>query len=134
MEGMNFIVSDGPAVGGGAAVGGAAPGEGGGFVMSRDEMDAQLKRLQQLRERIKIQLQHAVPLWTIESPGQDPASLRNTEAANNSGNYYRGHLLRQSGYLSTIIEKMQDALGIIEETDEQAGVDVKKLDAPEGPF
>lgn len=124
LAGMNFIVSDTPA-GGGAA--GAMPGAG-GFVMGRDEMDAQLTRLQELRRRIDQQQREAVPLWTIQSPGEDPASLRNTEAANNSGRYYLGHLQRQSGYVSTIIEKMQRALGVLGEADEQAGKDIAKQD------
>lgn len=128
LDDMNFFVSDTPTGGGGAA-GGAALGGTSGFMMSRDEMDTELKRLEDLRRRIEDQIQAAAPLWSIQSPGQGPASLRNTEAANNSGQYYRGHLLRQSGYLSTIITKMQNALGIVEETDAQAGKDIVKQGA-----
>ncbi|WP_158684565.1 hypothetical protein [Amycolatopsis orientalis] len=120
LTGASFFVADGQA--GGASGGGGAPG----FYLSKDAMTAELTNLQKLQERIKGQLEAARPMWSILSPGQDPASLRNTDASNNSGYHYRDHLLRQSAYLNSIIQKMQDALGIHEAHDEQAGKDIKQ--------
>ncbi|MEC3980850.1 hypothetical protein [Amycolatopsis sp. H20-H5] len=89
-------------------------------------MTTELGNLKTLRARIEDQLRNAIPMWTIQSPGQDPASLRNTDANNTSGNYYRGHLMRESAYLSSVIQKMDDALGIHEANDRQAGNDLNQ--------
>ncbi len=129
LTGANFFLTDGPAGGGGASGGGGgAPG----FYLSKDAMTAELTNLQNLQKRIDKQIDAARPMWSITPPGQDPASLRNTDASNNSGNYYRGHLLRQSAYLDSIIQKMKDALGIHTAHDEQAGHDVNQ--AGQGPI
>jgi hypothetical protein len=119
---MNFFLSDGPTGGGG---GGASGGSGAaGFYLSSDAMTTELGNLKKLRTRIDIQLDRSRPMWSIVSPGQDPASLRNTSASNNSGDFYRGHLLRQSAYLGTVIQKMENALGIHESNNEQASTDI----------
>lgn len=122
LTGASFFVADGPAGGGGASGGGGAPG----FYLSKDAMAAELANLQNLQKRIDKQIDAARPMWSIVPPGQDPASLRNTDASNNSGNHYRGHLQRQSAYLDSIIQKMKDALGIHEAHDEQSGKDIKQ--------
>lgn len=121
LTGASFFVADGPA-GGGASGGGSAPG----FYLSKDAMTAELGNLKKLRARIDAQLNAAVPMWSIVSPGQDPASLRNTNASNNSGNSYRSHLVRQSAYLGTVTQKMEEALGIHDAHDQQAGQDLNK--------
>lgn len=121
---LNFIVTGDPASagGGGASAGGAG---GGGFRLSPDDLKAELENLKKLSRRIDDQLRNAVPLWTIQSPGQDPASLRNTKASNTSGDYYRGHLSRQKSYADQIIQQMQKALGIHEGNDVQMSADIK---------
>jgi hypothetical protein len=58
--------------------------------------------------------------------------LRNTDASNESGVSYRRYLLQESGYLTTIIRKMEDALGIHEVNDQEAGAVVKQAD--QGPI
>ncbi|PKV92932.1 hypothetical protein ATK30_3764 [Amycolatopsis echigonensis] len=122
LTGASFFVADGPAGGGGASGGGGAPG----FYLSKEAMTAELTNLQNLQTRIDSQIEKAVPMWSIVPPGKDPASLRNTDASNNSGNYYRGHLMRQSAYLGSVIQKMKDALGIHDAHDQQAGKDITK--------
>ncbi|WP_329072054.1 PE domain-containing protein [Amycolatopsis sp. NBC_01480] len=112
--------------------GSATPGAAAGFRLSREAMTAELGNLQKLRTRIDAQLDAAVPMWSIISPGQDPASLRNAAASNKSGDFYRGHLVRESTYLSTVINKMRAALGIHETTDQQAGTAVNQ--AGQGPI
>ncbi|MGV9292711.1 hypothetical protein [Amycolatopsis sp. NPDC003676] len=120
LAGARFFLADGTSRTGGGSSGGGAPG----FYLSKDAMAAELKNLQNLRTRIDSQIEKAVPMWTITPPGKDPASLRNTDASNNSGNYYRGHMMRQSAYLGSIIQKMKDALGIHDAHDQQAGRDI----------
>ncbi|QRP48089.1 hypothetical protein [Amycolatopsis sp. FDAARGOS 1241] len=109
-----FVVSDGA---GGSTSGTSASG---GFYLSRDAMTAELANLKQLQDRITSQVRKALPMWSIQSPGQDPASLRNTVASNNSGNLYHDHLIRQGEYLGVIIAKMESALGMHQANDEQA--------------
>ncbi|MBB1152479.1 hypothetical protein [Amycolatopsis dendrobii] len=123
LTGASFFVADGSPGGGGASGGGGgAPG----FYLSKDAMTAELTNLKKLQARIEAQINNARPMWSITPPGQDPASLRNTDASNNSGNLYQGHLTRQSAYLGTVIQKMEDALGIHSSHDEQAGHDINQ--------
>jgi hypothetical protein len=109
-----FVVAGG---GGGGASGGSAAGA---FTLDRDAMTTELANLRDLQGRIERQLSKAVPMWSIESPGQDPASLRNTAASNKSGAAYRDFLTRQSNFAKVIIGKMETALGIHTANDEQA--------------
>lgn len=123
---LNFVVTGDPtSAGGGGASGGEAVAGGGGFHLSPDDLKAELENLKKLSRRIDDQLRNAVPLWTIQSPGQDPASLRNTKASNTSGDYYRGHLSRQKSYADQIIQQMEKALGIHEGNDVQMSADIK---------
>ncbi|MBB4683955.1 hypothetical protein [Amycolatopsis jiangsuensis] len=109
-----FVVAG---AGGGGASGGSA---GGAFALDRDAMTTELANLKKLQRRIGDQRDHAAPMWSIQSPGNDPASLRNTEASNNSGLAYRDSLTRQYDFVGFFIAKIEKALGIHEENDEQA--------------
>jgi hypothetical protein len=103
--------------GGGASGGGSA---GGGFTLDRDAMTTELGNLKKLQDRIADQLRAAVPMWSIQSPGNDPASQRNTAACNNSGLAYQNALVRQRDFVGVFIGKIEKALGIHESSDEQA--------------
>jgi hypothetical protein len=108
----NFVVADG---------GGSSAGAGGaGFSLSRDDMTAELGNLRKLADRITLQLEASQPMWSIQSPGKDPASLRNTDASNKSGLAYRDFLTRQSRFVAVIIDKMEKALGMHTANDQQA--------------
>lgn len=65
-------------------------------------------------------------MWSIVPSGQDPASKRNKDASNNSGNFYLNYLLRQSAFLQGFIAKMTEALGTHEGNDRQSGTDVQR--------
>ena len=103
--------------GAGGASGGSAAGA---FTLDRDAMTTELANLRNLQRRIADQLYKAVPMWSIQSPGQDPASLRNTAASNKSGEAYRDFLTRQNDFATAIIGKMETALGMHTANDEQA--------------
>ncbi|MFC3450740.1 hypothetical protein [Amycolatopsis speibonae] len=114
LPGLNFFVADDL----------NAAGSAGGFSLSRDEMTAELENLRRLHDRIEAQRERAAPLWSIVSPGSDPASVRNTNASNTSGTSYGEHLARQSQFVATIIGKIQTALGITQQHDEQAAAEI----------
>ncbi|WP_432850838.1 hypothetical protein ACQPXB_09120 [Amycolatopsis sp. CA-161197] len=109
-----FVVAGG---GGGGASGGSASGA---FALDRDAMTTELGNLQKLKDRIDKQQEVCRPMWSIESPGKDPASLRNTDASNKSGLAYRDFLSQQSRFVGVIIGKIETALGMHTANDEQA--------------
>ncbi|MBB4684647.1 hypothetical protein [Amycolatopsis jiangsuensis] len=114
MNAATFVVA-------GAGGGGASGGSGGGaFTLDRDAMTAELTNLKKLKDRIAAQIDRAAPMWSIQSPGNDPASLRNTDASNRSGLAYRDALVRKRDFVGVFIEKIEKALGIHEANDEQA--------------
>ncbi|WP_147397387.1 hypothetical protein [Amycolatopsis panacis] len=115
LNAAKFVVAD--AGSGGASGGGSA---GGAFTLDRDAMTTELGNLRKLRGRIQDQLSAAAPMWSIQSPGNDPASLRNTDACNKSGLAYRDSLVRQRDFVGIFIEKIEKALGLHETNDEQA--------------
>ncbi|RJQ86822.1 hypothetical protein [Amycolatopsis panacis] len=103
--------------GGGGASGGPT---GGAFTLDRDAMSTELSNLKKLQDRIAAQIGKAAPMWSIQSPGNDPASLRNTEASNKSGLAYCDALTRQRDFVGVFITKIEKALGLHETNDEQA--------------
>ncbi|RZQ61755.1 hypothetical protein [Amycolatopsis suaedae] len=107
--------------------GGGASGAGanGKFSMSKSEMEAVLKEATTLRDLIDEQLYRADALKLVKPPAQDPASVRYTEAALSTGNFYLGHLQLQSKYLGGLIGNLKKALGITTEQDEN-NADVAK--------
>ncbi|MFF0146539.1 hypothetical protein ATK36_0705 [Amycolatopsis sulphurea] len=112
----------------GEGAGGVSSGStGGAFTLDRDAMTTELDNLKKLQRRIADQLNGAVAMWSIQSPGNDPASLRNTDASNKSGLAYRDTLTRQRDFVGVFIAKIETALGIHEANDEQAAqtVDTK---------
>ncbi|MEV6904210.1 hypothetical protein [Amycolatopsis sp. NPDC051372] len=109
-----FVVTGG---GGGGASGGSATGA---FTLDRASMTSELANLRDLLDRITVQRNKARPMWSIESPGNDPASLRNTEASNKSGLAYLDFLTKQHDFVTVIIGKIETALGMHTANDEQA--------------
>jgi hypothetical protein len=95
-------------------------GSAGTISMSREDMEDTLKRAQNLLNDITNQLGPAEPLTRIQAPAKDPASVTATESANNGGRYYVGHLRRQQAYLNKVIDKMQEALNITVQADENS--------------
>jgi hypothetical protein len=108
----------------GAAAAGAATsagGSAGGFTMSKDEMTSMLTKAKQTRTLINDQLRQAVGIAQIDPPGDDASSQQFTDVAVKSGNYYLGHLGIQKNRYDQLIAKLETALGLTVETDEDAG-------------
>jgi hypothetical protein len=121
LSGLNFWVTDNPADGGGAP---AAPPTAGGFAMSRDEMEAMLTKAEGTQRLIESQRDAVQRLGQVSPPAHDDASVRFTNAANDSGRYYIGHLMVQANYYRELINKIRQALGITVDNDQQAGKSV----------
>lgn len=115
LNAAKFVVAD-------AGSGGASGGEvgGGAFTLDRDAMTSELDNLRKLKDRVDKQVEMSRPMWSIQSPGTDPASLRNTDASNKSGLSYREFLLKQSRSFAVIIGKIETALGMHSANDDQA--------------
>ncbi|WP_158882163.1 hypothetical protein [Amycolatopsis anabasis] len=99
----------------------------GGFAMSKDEMRQLLADAKTLRTLIAKQGKAAEPLRGIAAPGQDPASLKYTDAANKTGSNYVGHLGLQGEYLDKLIEKLSKALGVTTGHDRNASDALRKI-------
>jgi hypothetical protein len=103
--------------------GGAPPAGGQGFAMSSVEMRSVLKNAEDLRFTIEAQLGTAHLLSQADPPAQEPVSVQavtGQNGVNDTGRYYEGHLHYQLNYLSELIGRLRQALGIVETTDQQA--------------
>ncbi|WP_052371754.1 hypothetical protein [Amycolatopsis taiwanensis] len=109
----------------GAAVS-SGSGSAGVISMSREEMEDTLKRAQNLLADINYAMESAPRLQNMRAPAKDPATVAATDSANNGGKYYVGHLRRQKAYLDKVVERMQKALGMTVQGDEQAAGTVNR--------
>ncbi len=108
---------------------GPPPAGGQGFSMSSDEMRSLLAKAETQRQTIQEQLDKAHILSQADPPADEPAStnaVNGPNGVNETGRYYEGHLRYQFEYLSELIQRMRQALGIIVEADQQAGDTAKK--------
>jgi len=102
---------------------GPPPPGGQGFSMSTDEMRSILDKARTLLATIHKQFRNAEKLWQVDPPADEPASVGAVNDANGviaTGRYYSGHLQFQADYLSELIKRLEKALGITEEADQQA--------------
>ncbi|MFJ1765910.1 hypothetical protein ACIOD2_36670 [Amycolatopsis sp. NPDC088138] len=91
--------------------------------MSSVEMRSVLKNAEDLRFTIEAQLGTAHLLSQADPPAQEPVSVQavtGQNGVNDTGRYYEGHLHYQLNYLSELIGRLRQALGIVETTDQQA--------------
>ncbi len=102
---------------------GPPPAGGQGFSMSSDEMRSLLHKARAQRNTISEQFVRAQWLSQATPPADEPAStsaVSGPNGVNETGRYYEGHLKYQFSYLSELIQRMERALGITEEADQQA--------------
>ncbi|WP_297547331.1 hypothetical protein [Amycolatopsis sp.] len=113
---FNFWNTDSPA-------GGSTPAGGQGFSMSADEMHAMLTKAKATRQLIQAQFLPAERLSQGVPPANEPASngaVLGQNGVNDTGRYYQGHLHIQNQHYSSLIQKLESALGETVEADDQA--------------
>ncbi|MEA5359806.1 hypothetical protein VA596_09675 [Amycolatopsis sp., V23-08] len=121
-SGVGFWATDTPS-------GGAPPPGGQGFAMSSSEMQALLKKAETQRQTIGEQRDSARILSQAHPPAEEPASIQavnGPNGVNETGRYYQGHLDYQFNYLTELIRRLRQALGMNEEADQQAADTTKK--------
>ncbi|HVW40279.1 MAG TPA: hypothetical protein VHC18_02920 [Amycolatopsis sp.] len=132
-DGIDFVVSDAAkAVGSvGSAVGsaaqavsaGAAAGAavaGGGVTMDRDEMTAFLQQVKQTQALCQQQVRANPWGGAITPPAQDQASAMFTNAAVTSREARNQYLSDQLKMYNELVDKLEKALGLTTESDQQA--------------
>jgi hypothetical protein len=114
------------AAAGAAATDAAASAGGGGFTMSKDEMTSMLTKAKGTFKLIDDQLRDAAQIAQIDPPGDDVASGEFTTVAVQSGNAYLNHLSVQRTRYQQLIAKLENALGLTVDTEDQAGQAVQQ--------
>ena len=138
-DGINFWVSDAAnsasaaaqAVGAGAAAGAAVAG--GGVKMDRDEMTNFLGQVRQTRELCRQQVNETHHAGQITPPAGDQASTMFTNAAQTSRDARFQYLQEQLNMYNELVDKLEQALGLTTESDEQAAAAVNQA-AGEGKY
>jgi hypothetical protein len=121
-SGVGFWATDLPS-------GASRPAGGQGFAMSGSEMRAMLKKAEDQRKDIEQQRINAQILSQAVAPAEEPVSLHavnGPNGVNEVGRYYGGHLDYQYNYLSELIRRLRSALGITEESEQQAADTTRK--------
>ncbi|SEP54176.1 hypothetical protein [Amycolatopsis saalfeldensis] len=132
------ILGDQPGGGGGASGGSAAPASGQGFSLSRDEALSMLNQAKGIRDDLWNLLPTAEGLTHLKPPADEPASNSYNALLVGNGQkagafrYGLGHIQREHGYLVELIGRLEDALGLMHEGDEQAGIAVKQSASNDG--
>ena len=138
-DGINFAVSDAgkgvsaaaQAVGAGAAAGAAVAG--GGVTMDRDEMTDFLGQVKQTQALCRQQVQSNYVAGAITPPAGDQASTMFTNAAQTSRDARNQYLQEQLDMYNELVDKLEKALGLTTESDEQAATAVNQA-AGEGKY
>ncbi|HJQ48208.1 MAG TPA: hypothetical protein VJ870_18085 [Amycolatopsis sp.] len=131
-DGINFLVSDaakGAALGAaagsaaGAVAAGAAAGaavSGGAVTMDRDEMTNLLNQVKQTRELCQDQVRLNPGQAALTPPAGDQASTMFTNAAVTSREARNQYLTDQLNMYNELVDKLERALGLTTESDQQA--------------
>jgi phage-related tail protein len=120
LSGISFTIKDAVTNVTGAVNDVVAAAGGGGFTMSRDEMESMLTKATGTLKLIGDQLISAANIARIDPPGDDSSSIDFTNVAIDSGNAYLKHLDVQKTRYQSLIDKLNQALGHTVETDQQA--------------
>lgn len=105
---------------------------GQGFQLSQDEARAQLEKFRAIEDRLEEQQRRARRLEQITPPAQDPATVRMNQAlvggGQGQGAFVLGSqsLTQQYKYVHEIVVRLQKALGIYQESDDQASGDMRR--------
>ncbi|WP_410619444.1 hypothetical protein [Amycolatopsis sp. cmx-8-4] len=121
-SGIGFWATDMPS-------GASRPAGGQGFAMSSSEMRAMLKKAEDQRQTIGVQLRSNEWITKAVPPADEPvsnAAVNGPNGINETGSYYLGHLRYQYDYYTELIRRMEQALGITETADQQAADSTKQ--------
>lgn len=126
-DGINFAVTDAMASAQvGAAVAATSGAPGGGVTMDRDEMTSFLEQVKKTRQLCQDQVTGNWQRGQITPPAEDSASVMFTNAAQASREARDKYLQEQLKMYNELVDKLQKALGITTEADEQAADAVNK--------
>lgn len=132
------VVADGITAAGSSAY---APGTTGpaptqGFSLDRDEAQTMLTQAKAIRDDIWNLKPKAEALTKMKAPADEIASnaYNMAHVGNGQGNpgaagYGAGHIQKEYDYLTELVGRLERALGMTDDSDQQAGTDVKN--APE---
>jgi hypothetical protein len=143
---LGFWVTDSATGGGGAIVGhlgplspqpfaaghsGPAPTEG--FSLSRAEAESMLAQAKRTADDVLAMRPNAEKLTRMKVPADDIAShgynaswVGNGQGNPGAGGYALGHVNKEYQYLTELVQRLERALGITADTDQQAGTDINK--------
>lgn len=119
-------------VDGNATSGSGGGGSGQGFQLSQDEARGQLEKFRTIRERLLAVQDKSERLAQTTAPAEDPATVRMNQAlvggSEGQGAFVIGNqsLRHQYEYAHEIVTRLEKALGIYQEADEQASSDMHR--------
>jgi hypothetical protein len=109
---------------------GPAPTQG--FSLSRDEAENMLTQAKRTRDDLAPLIPKAEMLTKMKPPADEIASngynaayVGSGQGDPGAGGYGVGHVKKEHAYLVELVGRLERALGITEESDQQAGTDVK---------
>jgi hypothetical protein len=134
---VNFWIKDGigtpdNVTGTVAGVPVAAETPGQGFSLTRDEAEELIRQATDVLTEINKMLLKAETLMQVTPPAQDPASINfNRQLVGNGQDagafgYGKGHLLREQGYLTELVQRLNEALGHTTSSDQSATVSLNR--------
>jgi hypothetical protein len=122
-DGISFAVTDAVQS---AQLGAAVAAVGGGVTMDRDEMTNFLEQVKKTRELCQQQVYGNRRVAKVMPPAEDQASVMFTNAAQTSRDAREKYLQEQLDMYNQLVDKLQKALGITTEADQQAADTVNK--------
>ncbi|MET7998508.1 hypothetical protein ABZU76_47335 [Amycolatopsis sp. NPDC005232] len=135
LTGLNFTITGDQPAGGGASGGAGAPA-GPGFSLSPDEARSMLTTAKRVRDQLRPMVPKAETLTHLTSPADEPGSNGYNKLlvgdGQSQGAFGSGsdQVKKEYAYASELVSRLEQALGIIETADGQAGTDIKTV-APE---
>ena len=115
---------------GSGGAGGGAVGQG--FSLSHAEATSLLKQAKDVLWDLQPLMHSARGLTQMQPPADDPASNGYNHIAAGGGRdtgvfgFGVGHISREYEYLRELVRRLRDALGLTQDTDEQAGHDIAR--------
>lgn len=110
-----------------AAAVASARESGAGFTLSPDEARSLLEKAKRLRANLQVMNLEAEALTRLVPPAQDPGSVGFNQQAVNAFAAGKDANDRMYQYMVELIGRLERALGIVSESDDQAASEVKAV-------